>query len=148
MALVRYEPWNLFERIQDELNRAGLLSQDTVEGDNSHVVTSAWRPAVDIKEEPNRFVILADLPGVDPKDIEITMDKGVLTIKGERSEEKEETKEGYKRVERMRGTFYRRFSLPDTADAEKISAKSKNGVLEVVIPKQQKVQPRKISVDS
>ena len=148
MALVRYEPWNLFERIQDELNRAGLLTQDTVEGDNSHVVTSSWRPAVDIREEPSRFVILADLPGVDPKDIEITMDKGVLTIKGERVSEKEETREGYKRVERMHGTFYRRFSLPDTADAEHIEAKGKNGVLEIVLPKHAEVQPRKISVKS
>jgi HSP20 family protein len=148
MALVRYEPWNLFERIQDELNRAGLLAQDTMEGDNSHIVTSTWRPAVDIKEEPNRFVILADLPGVDPKDIEITMDKGVLTIKGERVSEKEETREGYRRAERMHGTFYRRFSLPDTADAEHIEAKGKNGVLEIVLPKYAEVQPRKISVKS
>jgi len=148
MALVRYEPWNFFERVQDELNRMGLLDRDTVEGDNSHIVTSTWRPAVDIKEEPNRFVILADLPGVDPKDIEITMDKGVLTIKGERVSEKEETREGYRRVERMRGTFYRRFSLPDAADAEQIEAHAKNGVLEIVLPKHAEVQPRKISVKS
>ena len=148
MALVRYEPWNLFERIQDELNRAGLLAQDTVEGDNSHVVTSAWRPAVDIKEEPNQFVILADLPGVDPKDIEITMDKGVLTIKGERVSGMEETREGYRRVERLHGTFYRRFSLPDTADADHIEARGRNGVLEIILPKHAEVQPRKISVKS
>ena len=146
MALVRYEPWNLFEKMQDELNRMGLLVQDTAEGDNSNVVTSTWRPAVDIREEPNRFVILADLPGVDPKDIEITMDKGVLTIKGERVSEKEEAKEGYQRVERMHGTFYRRFSLPDTADAEHIEAHGRNGVLEIVLPKHADVQPRKISV--
>ena len=148
MALVRYEPWNLFEKMQDELNRMGLLVQDTAEGDNSNVVTSTWRPAVDIREEPNRFVILADLPGVDPKDIEITMDKGVLTIKGERISEKEETREGYRRVERMHGTFYRRFSLPDAADAEHIEAHAKNGVLEIVLPKHAEVQPRKISVKS
>lgn len=148
MALVRYEPWNLFERIQDELSRAGLLAQDPMEGDNSHVVTSPWRPAVDIKEEPNRFVILADLPGVDPKDIEITMDKGVLAIKGERVSEKEESREGYRRVERMHGTFYRRFSLPDAADAEHIEAQARNGVLEIVLPKHAEVQPRKINVKS
>ena len=148
MALVRYEPWNLFERIQDELNRAGLLAQDTVEGYNSHVVTSAWRPAVDIREEPNQFVILADLPGVDPKDIEITMDKGVLTIKGERVIGMEETREGYRRVERLHGTFYRRFSLPDTADADHIEARGRNGVLEIILPKHAEVQPRKISVKS
>ncbi|RME34289.1 MAG: Hsp20/alpha crystallin family protein, partial [Gammaproteobacteria bacterium] len=85
-------------------------------------------------------------PGIDPKDIEITMEEGVLTIRGERSIE-EETQEGqYHRIERARGTFYRRFSLPDTADPERIEAHGKNGVLEIVIPKLEKVQPRKIEV--
>ena len=149
MALVRYEPWSLLEKFQDELNRLGLFDQYTrEEGDNSNVVTSHWRPAVDIKEEENRFVIQADVPGVDPKDIEITMENGVLTLKGERSSDKEESGEGYTRVERVRGTFYRRFSLPDTADADNIEAKGKNGVLEIVLPKHEKVQPRKITVKS
>ena len=70
----------------------------------------------------------------------------MLTIKGERESEKKEEREGYKRIERQRGTFYRRFSLPDTANADKIGAKSKNGVLEIIIPKQEKAQPRKIEV--
>jgi len=151
MALVRYEPWNLLDRLQREFNLQNLLDPYAreVEGeDYSNVVTSRWRPAVDIKEEDDCFVIYADLPGVDPKDIEITMDKGVLTLKGERSEEKKEEHEGYKRVERVSGSFYRRFSLPDTADAERIEAKGKNGVLEITLPKHEKVQPRKITVKS
>ena len=151
MSLIRYEPWNLFDRFQDELNRLGLVdyfNKNAVDGDNSNVVTSHWRPAVDIREEENRFVIIADIPGVDPKDIDITMEQGVLTIKGERVSDKEESHEGYKRVERVRGTFYRRFSLPDSADAERIEAKGKNGVLEIVLPKLEKEQPRKISVKS
>jgi HSP20 family protein len=151
MAMVRYEPWNLLDKFQDELGRLGLFDQirrEAADGDNSNVVTSHWRPAVDIREEADRYVIEADLPGIDPKDIEITMEQGVLTIKGERASEKEETHEGYRRVERVRGTFYRRFSLPDSADAEHIEAKGKNGVLEIVLPKLQKVQPRKISVNS
>ena len=148
MALIRYEPLNFLERFQDELNRMGLWDREIGEGDNSNIVTSTWRPAVDIKEEPNQFVILADLPGVDPKDIEITMDRGVLTIKGERVSEKEESREGYRRVERMHGTFYRRFSLPDSADAEHIEAKGRNGVLEIILPKHAEVQPRKIGVKS
>ena len=93
-------------------------------------------------------MIHADIPGVDPKDIDVHMENGILTIKGERQSETKEEREGYKRVERVRGSFYRRFSLPDTADAEAISAKSQHGVLEVVIPKQQKVQPRRIQVES
>jgi HSP20 family protein len=98
MAMVRYEPWNLLDKFQDELGRLGLFDQirrEAAEGDNSNVVTSHWRPAVDIREEADRYVIEADLPGIDPKDIEITMEQGVLTIKGERSSEKEETHEGY-----------------------------------------------------
>jgi len=151
MALVRYEPWNLLNRLQKEFNLQNNLDpyvREVEDDDNSDVVTSHWRPAVDIKEEENRFVIYADLPGVDPKDIEITMEKGVLTLKGERSEETKEEHEGYKRVERTRGSFYRRFSLPDTADAELIEAEGKNGVLEITLPKHEKVQPRKIAVRS
>jgi len=147
MSLVRYEPFTLLDRLNRELNRAGWLEPAEAE-DSSDVVVSHWRPAVDIKEEPERFVILADLPGVDPKDIDITMENGVLTLKGERSTEKTEEREGYKRVERARGTFYRRFSLPDTADADRIEARSKDGVLEIVLPKHAKVQPKRISVSS
>lgn len=150
MAIVRYEPWSLLDKFQEEFNRLGLFDQmrESADSDNSNVVTSHWRPAVDIREENDRYVIMADLPGVDPKDIEITMEQGVLTIKGERASDKEEAHEGYKRVERVRGTFYRRFSLPDSADAEHIEAHGKDGVLEIVLPKLEKVQPRKISVKS
>ena len=148
MNVVRYEPWGVLRRFHDDVNQlfADSRNAPTDEGDRSSVVTSNWTPAVDIKEENERFVLEADIPGVDPKDIEITMDTGVLTIKGERKHESEEESNGYKRVERSYGSFYRRFSLPDTADAERISAKGKDGVLEVVIPKHEKVQPRKITV--
>src|SRR3990172_1450847 len=141
MSLVRYEPLNLLDRFQKEFKRMGLLDpfiNEVLSDDNTDVAISHWRPAVDIKEEDNRFLIRADIPGVDPKDIEITMEEGVLTIKGERTSEKDEKREDYRRVERSRGTFYRRFSLPDTADAEKIVATGKDGVLELVIPKHDK----------
>jgi HSP20 family protein len=144
MTLMKYEPWNLLDQIRREMDRA----VDTRTAEGSSVATSDWVPAVDIKEEKDSFVIVADIPGVDPKDIEVHMENGMLTIKGEKESEKKEEREGYKRVERSFGSFYRRFSLPDTADAEKISAKSNNGVLEVRIAKQEQVQPRKISVDS
>ncbi|OGT81595.1 MAG: heat-shock protein Hsp20 [Gammaproteobacteria bacterium RIFCSPLOWO2_02_FULL_52_10] len=151
MSLVRYEPFNLFDRFQKEFTRMGLLDplvNEVLSDDNTDVAISHWRPAVDIKEEDNRFLIRADIPGVDPKDIEITMEEGVLTIKGERTSEKDEKREDYRRVERSRGTFYRRFSLPDTADAEKIVATGKDGVLELVIPKHDKVLPRRITIKS
>ena len=144
MTMMKYEPWNLLDQMRREMDRA----LDTRTSEGSSVATSDWVPAVDIKEEKDSFVIVADIPGVDPKDIEVHMENGMLTIKGEKESEKKEEREGYKRVERSYGSFYRRFSLPDTADAEKISAKSNNGVLEVRIGKQEQVQPRKISVNS
>ncbi len=150
MSLVNYEPWGLLDRFQQQLNQLGYADKPLAGNDNdySNIVTSHWRPAVDIKEEADRFLITADLPGVDPKEIEITMDNGVLTIKGERKTEARDEKEGYKRVERVSGAFYRRFSLPDSADAERIEAKGRDGVLEVTLPKLEKVQPRKIEVKS
>src|ERR1700759_2371112 len=92
------------------------------DGDASNVATNAWTPRVDIREEDARFVILADIPGVDPKDIEITMDKGVLTIKGERKADAAGASAKSTRTERSNGAFDRRFALPDSADAEGIQA--------------------------
>jgi HSP20 family protein len=146
MALIRYQPWEAFNQVRDELNRLLDLPYGETDADSSRVVTSHWAPAVDIKEEDNRFVIYADLPGVKVEEIEVTMDKGVLTVKGERKSESTEEKNGFRRVERARGTFYRRFSLPDTADSERIQATSRDGVLEIVIPKHEKQLPRRISV--
>lgn len=148
MSVLRYQPWDAFSQVRDEMNRLLKAQLDEQDSDNSRVVTSHWAPAVDIKEEQSRFVIYADLPGVKVDDIEITMEKGVLTVRGERSLEKEEDRSGFRRIERARGTFYRRFSLPDSADAERIQAKSRDGVLEIVIPKQEKSQPRKIAVQA
>ncbi|HKL77064.1 MAG TPA: Hsp20/alpha crystallin family protein, partial [Gammaproteobacteria bacterium] len=92
--------------------------------------------------------ITADLPGVDPERIEVSLENGVLTIRGEREEDNSEAHGQYKRVERIRGTFFRRFTLPDTADAENVKAKSRNGVLAITIPKQTQRQPRQITVES
>jgi len=144
--LTRYEPFNAMRLLHDELNRGlgGVLSRND---DSSSVVTSGWTPAVDVREETDRFVISADVPGVSPRDIEITMENGVLTIKGERKNETtSEGDNGYRRVERVYGSFYRRFSLPDTADAENVTANGKDGVLEVTIPKKAAVQPKRIQV--
>ena len=142
MSLVRYEPWSLLNQFSKELDRRFHNDQEQY-GD---VATSDWSPAVDIKENETAYTVVADIPGVDPKDIDVHMEDGVLTVRGERNLNREEEKEGYKRVERVHGSFYRRFSLPETVDADKISAKCKDGVLEVSIPKQEKSQPRKITV--
>lgn len=144
--LTRHEPRNTMRQLREEMNRAFGQALNRTE-DTSNVVTSNWMPAVDIKEEDGRFVIAADVPGVDPQDIDVTMENGMLTIKGERKlETTDENDQGYRRVERLHGTFYRRFSLPDSADAEKISATGRHGVLEVEIPKKATVQPKRIEV--
>jgi HSP20 family protein len=116
------------------------------DGDQSSVVTSQWAPRVDIREEDKRFVILADVPGVEPKDIEISMEKGILSIKGERKAEIKEEAGKLTRIERSYGAFYRRFALPDSADADGITAAGKHGVLEISIPKKAEVAPRRIEI--
>ncbi len=143
MAITRYEPWGLLNQLQKELERAY-----DVEGGEGSIATAEWAPAVDIKEDEDKFVIHADIPGVKPEEIDINMEDGVITIKGEKETEAKTEKEGYKRVERTFGSFYRRFSLPDTADPDAISAKSKHGVLEITIPKREAVKPKKINVMS
>jgi HSP20 family protein len=141
MALRRYEPWGLVNQLQREMNQ--MMSA----GSNGSETVSDWAPAVDIRENEDSYILHADIPGVEPKEIQIDMEDGVLTVRGERHSDTEDEGENFRRVERVRGTFFRRFSLPDTADAENISAKSNHGVLEVTIPKQAKVKPRRITVE-
>jgi HSP20 family protein len=145
-----YDPWVRLNQLRGELDRLFEPTTGTSRSaaDNPHVVTGDWVPAVDIKEEADHFALFADVPGTDPKQIEITMEKGVLTIKGVRNGPAQEARQSYKRTERPRGTFYRRFNLPDTADPDKITARTANGVLELVIPKRTLGQARKIQVES
>ncbi len=142
MQLASQNPRQLFDQLRKELDQAFGLLQD----DPSNVVTSRWAPAVDIQEDEQQFTLTADLPGIDPKDIEITMERGVLSIKGERKHEFASEHKGYQRIERAYGVFHRRFTLPDSANADDIRAEGKNGVLTLVIPKQPKAQPKRISV--
>ena len=146
MAVSRYEPWNVVSQLQNEINRVfGNLSDA-----DSNSATSDWSPAVDVREYADRFQLLLDVPGVEPKDVEITLDSGVLTVSGTRLEENlaaPNTSEAQQqRLERRMGRFHRRFILPDTADAENVKASGRNGVLEILIPKQAKAQPRRITV--
>jgi len=143
MAITRYEPWSLLNQLQREL----LSSQDEKNSEGS-IATAEWEPAVDIKEEIDKFSIHADIPGVKPEDIEISMEAGVLTVKGTKESTAKTEKEGYKRVERTSGSFYRRFSLPDSANNEAINAKCKYGVLEIIIPKREAVKPKRITISS
>ena len=107
-----------------------------------------WIPAMDIYEEDDRIVISADLPGIDTNDIEVFVDNGRLTVKGERTLKNNQSNEQFGRFERIQGSFVRSFQLPDTADVENISASSKNGVLEVVVKKQPVTPMKRITVQT
>ncbi len=110
--------------------------------------TADWIPAVDVFEEKDRYVVRADLPGVNPADIDVSMDGGILSIVGERNAEDRSDDDGVSRYERATGRFSRRFTLPEFADADGIKASSRNGILEISIPKQAEVQPRRITVEA
>jgi HSP20 family protein len=142
MLLTRYEPWGLFGPFRNEVNRTrtdNRAARSSIERD--------WIPAVDIREEADRFVLVADIPGVARDQLDITLEKGVLTITGERAATHREEDGEYRRRERAHGRFARQFTLPDTVDAEHISATVSDGVLEIVIARAKQQQPRKIPVN-
>lgn len=142
--LIRNNPW----QILNDLNSILGTEMRTRNQDDSYVESSHWIPSVDIKEEADKFILSVDIPGVDPKNVDIFMENNVLAIKGSREESTTENKHGYHRIERIKGSFYRRFTLPETADADQITATSKHGVLEITIGKKKAVQARKITVET
>jgi HSP20 family protein len=144
MPIVKYSPFADLEDFpaglrvfQDSINR--LFSDDAVK-------TRPWAPAVDILETENELVLKADIPGVELKDIDIQLENGTLTIKGERKFEKEEKEKGFHRMERSYGTFVRYFTVPDTIDPEHVKAAYEAGVLTVTLPKKEIAKPRAIKV--
>jgi HSP20 family protein len=137
MSIAIREPWCLLNRFSREFD--GLVGNPSSE--------VAFIPAVDVHEEKERFVVQADLPGVKPDDIEVTAEKGILTLRGERKSEKRENGEGYERLERVTGSFTRRFALPENVQADAIKAKFNHGVLEVTIPKQPVVAAKRVQIE-
>ncbi len=137
MKIARFEPWPYV----DALNREQLRTPRNADA-------TEWVPAVDIIEEKGRFLLRADVPGVAATDIELSMDAGVLTVSGVRHAEERDEDAGLQRAERSSGRFLRRFTLPETIDADRIAAKSSNGILEVSIPKLPEVQARRITVEA
>ncbi len=144
-SLVRQDPWSLMPRLQDEINRLfGNVNQT-----DSSSATATWIPAVDVHEYADRFEFYIDIPGVDPSKVELTLERGILTLSGQR-EDQGADKRGEDplnlRAERGQGHFYRRFVLPDTVDSEKVNATGKHGVLTLTVPKQPKAVPRRIQI--
>ena len=146
MAIVRWEPFGKLFSSEDRFNR--LFTRDFPrffdEGDAS---MTTWMPAVDIYETEHALTLKAELPGVDPRDIEARVEDGTLYLKGERKFEKESKKENYHRIERTYGSFMRSFALPTSVDADKVSAEYKNGVLSLKLPLREEAKPRQIAVN-
>ena len=138
--MTRWEPFRDLARLQDEMSR---MFDDRLYRAGESV---GWTPACDIYEDEEGVTLRFELAGVDPKDVDVHFENGVLTVKGDRKLEKEEKRENYHRVERSFGTFTRSFSLPGSVDAEKIKAETKNGVLSVTLPKKAEAKPRAIQV--
>ena len=144
MNLMYYRPWSLVDHWPHELEQlftGGIGGLEPAATDRAELT-----PAVDIQEENDRFVVRADMPGVAAKDIEVSAEDGKLTIRGTRSTQDRVNDDGFEHVERVAGTFLRRFTLPESAQAEAIKARYSDGVLEIAIPKQPRVEPKRITV--
>ena len=146
MNMSNFEPWSLINVLHRDLDQIAARRYGLNDNEDSGHSVADWVPAVDIVEEKERFVLRADVPGVSPDDIDVSMEKGVLSVSGQRLEKSGEEARGVQRLERASGKFYRRFVLPDTASADEITASSNNGILEVIIPKQAQVESRRIAV--
>ena len=143
-TLTRFEPFRGASALQDQINR---LFSDVFEGPSGESSLTTWAPAVDIYETEHQLVVKADLPDVDPKDLDIRVENNVLTIRGERKFEKKVNEENYLRVERAYGAFARSFSLANTVNSENIKADYQNGVLTLTIPKREEAKPKQIKVN-
>jgi HSP20 family protein len=144
LNIVRYQPWSLMNRWHHELDQ--VFSQASGGPEPVRVDGAAWMPSVDVYEESGRYLVRADIPGVAAKDIEVTADNGVLTIRGERKANEPVERNSFESIERVTGTFARCFTLPEAAQEAGITANYANGVLEVVIPKAPRVEAKRISV--
>jgi len=145
-VLTRWEPFREFSTLQDRINRVFRESYRP-EGQDESLTASSFAPAVDVYEDEHSVTLKIEVPGIDEKDINISLENNVLTVHGERKIEKEEKEENYRRVERQYGSFTRTFTLPTTVDGEKVSANYDKGVLNVTLPKKAEAKPKQIKVN-
>lgn len=143
MTLIRWNPFQDLVSIQDEMNRMFDSYFSRKPGGGEMMI---WNPVVDISETEEEITVAAEVPGIKKEDIKITIQDNVLTLSGEKNEEKEEKNKQYHRVERSFGSFQRSFSLPSSVSADKIKAKYKDGILVVVLPKSEESKPKEIQV--
>jgi HSP20 family protein len=145
MAIIRWNPFNDLQQLQHEMNRLFDGTSRSWQPDEPTSATS-WSPLADVLETEGNFVMKVELPGVDPDKVDVRLENNVLTVRGERSVDKEYKKESWLRMERPYGTFSRSFSMPGTIDEGKIKAEFKHGVLSIVLPKKEQAKPKQIAI--
>jgi HSP20 family protein len=137
-------PFRDFERMRRDMDRLwdSFFERGTLRGEEA----GEWLPSLDVAETKNEIVVKAEVPGLEPKDIDISVSDGLLTIKGEKKQEREEKEENYHLVERSYGTFTRSIRLPNEVQSDKINASYKNGVLKVVLPKSEEAKKKEVKI--
>jgi HSP20 family protein len=146
MALVRWDPFRELEEVSDRLNRMFARPATRSSNGKETMTVADWTPSVDISETEGEYQIKAEIPDVKKEDVKVMVEDGVLTIQGERKQEKEEKGKKYHRIERSYGSFVRTFSLPDVIQEDKVKAEFKDGVLNLHLPKSEKAKPKSIEV--
>ncbi|MGB2980769.1 MAG: Hsp20/alpha crystallin family protein [Candidatus Zixiibacteriota bacterium] len=145
MAITRWRPVRDVVSVQDEMSR---LFDDVFGQRPARVqwTDGVWKPSVDVTEDKDNVVVRAEMPGLNKDDVKISVQDSILTLKGEKKQEKEEKETDYHRIERSYGSFCRSFQLPTTVRADKIKADYKDGVLSIILPKTEEVKPKEIPI--
>lgn len=147
MALMRTNP--LFTELSGVTNRLNrLFGRDDLWEGETPMGPVDWAPAVDIVESDHNILIKAELPGVEPKDVSLSLDNNVLTLRGERHSEREINRENYHRMERASGSFSRSFTIPGSIDSDRVTAQFKNGLLTITLPKKENSTGRHIQINA
>jgi HSP20 family protein len=147
MAITRWDPFKDLISLRDKMNKLFEDSMSRSQAIDHDFSAGAWRPSVDIYETADRMVLVADLPGINQDAIELKIENNILTIRGEREMDKEIKREDFHRIERAYGSFSRNFTLPASIDVEKIKAEHNNGILQVILPKKEETQAKKIKIE-
>ena len=145
-TIVRWDPFKEVATLQDRMNRVFGEAWGRTHRPDEDYISGSWMPAVDVRESKDALEISTELPGIEPKEVEVSVENGVLTLKGSRQFEKATEGETYHRVERAYGSFERSFSLPTNVDPERVQAVYRHGVLHLTLPKREEAKPRSISI--
>jgi HSP20 family protein len=144
MNIIKYDPFREMRNLQDEVNR--LFASNFLRGGENDLTRGAWSPQVDIFENKDQIVLEAELPGVQPDAVDISIENNVLTLRGERKFEKKDEGDNFHRVERSYGSFTRSFTLPSTVSSENANAEFENGILRLILAKREETKPRRIEI--